>query len=313
MAARGGSAPLPLLAILLPACSHKGPARHRDPGQQLGPGGLGGGPEGRGQEATGRTPASTSSGSWTASPRASTDPRPAWPSPTATSAKAGTATTSSPSPPTATSSPSIRPTRRATTRSTRSASASSSRGTAPTATRRTRRSRSRSSSACSRPTRPPATASRRGRASATAGRAWRASEYLAGYFYQRTRKAYRAAIARYEIVLSDYPDYERLDEVLLRLARSAWSSRPGRPRPCRSSTGCWPSTPQSGFADEAPAARWSSSHRSPGTPSSRHLRHRQPRRPAAPQPRPRLRRPATELKFHFIKGEKALDGRTFPC
>jgi outer membrane protein assembly factor BamD len=45
------------------------------------------------------------------------------------------------------------------------------------------------------------------------------SEFLAGYFYQRTRKAYRASIARYEILLADYPDYERLDEVLLRLAQ----------------------------------------------------------------------------------------------
>jgi outer membrane protein assembly factor BamD len=42
------------------------------------------------------------------------------------------------------------------------------------------------------------------------------SEFLAGYFYQRTRRAYRAAMARYEIVLLDYPDYERLDEVLWR-------------------------------------------------------------------------------------------------
>jgi outer membrane protein assembly factor BamD len=44
------------------------------------------------------------------------------------------------------------------------------------------------------------------------------SEHVAGYFYQRTRKAYRASIARYEIVLSDYPDYDRLDEVLFRYA-----------------------------------------------------------------------------------------------
>lgn len=44
------------------------------------------------------------------------------------------------------------------------------------------------------------------------------AEHLAGYFYQRTRKAIRAAIARYEIVLADYPDYDRLDEVLFRHA-----------------------------------------------------------------------------------------------
>src|SRR5262249_23708786 len=44
------------------------------------------------------------------------------------------------------------------------------------------------------------------------------SEFLAGYFYQRTRKAYRAAIIRYEAVIKDYPDYSRTDEVLFRLA-----------------------------------------------------------------------------------------------
>jgi outer membrane protein assembly factor BamD len=46
------------------------------------------------------------------------------------------------------------------------------------------------------------------------------AEFLAGYFYQRTRKAYRAAIIRYEAVLKDYPDYGRTDEVLFRLAES---------------------------------------------------------------------------------------------
>ncbi len=44
------------------------------------------------------------------------------------------------------------------------------------------------------------------------------AEFLAGYFYQRTRQACRAAIARYETVLKDYPDYGRIDEVLFRLA-----------------------------------------------------------------------------------------------
>jgi outer membrane protein assembly factor BamD len=44
------------------------------------------------------------------------------------------------------------------------------------------------------------------------------AEYLAGYFYQRTRQACRAAITRYEGILNEYPDYERLDEVLYRLS-----------------------------------------------------------------------------------------------
>ena len=46
------------------------------------------------------------------------------------------------------------------------------------------------------------------------------SEFMAGYFYQRSRRAYRAAISRYESVLSEYPDYRGVDEVLLRLAQA---------------------------------------------------------------------------------------------
>jgi len=45
------------------------------------------------------------------------------------------------------------------------------------------------------------------------------AEHMAGTFYQKTRKAYRAAVARYEGLLSDYPDYEKLDEVLYQLAQ----------------------------------------------------------------------------------------------
>jgi outer membrane protein assembly factor BamD len=45
------------------------------------------------------------------------------------------------------------------------------------------------------------------------------ADYLAGFFYQKTRKAYRAAVARYEIILADYPDYEQLDEVLYRISQ----------------------------------------------------------------------------------------------
>jgi len=46
------------------------------------------------------------------------------------------------------------------------------------------------------------------------------AEFLAGYFYQRTREAHRAAITRYEGILRDYPEYKQLDEVLFRLAQS---------------------------------------------------------------------------------------------
>lgn len=44
------------------------------------------------------------------------------------------------------------------------------------------------------------------------------SEYLVGWFYQHGRQAWRAAINRYEGILAEYPDYERLDEVLFRLS-----------------------------------------------------------------------------------------------
>jgi outer membrane protein assembly factor BamD len=43
-------------------------------------------------------------------------------------------------------------------------------------------------------------------------------EYLVGWFYQKGRQAWRAAILRYEGILADYPDYDRLDEVLFRLS-----------------------------------------------------------------------------------------------
>lgn len=43
------------------------------------------------------------------------------------------------------------------------------------------------------------------------------AEFLAGYFYQRTREACRSALPRYEGVLRDYPDYRDTDEVLFRL------------------------------------------------------------------------------------------------
>jgi len=42
-------------------------------------------------------------------------------------------------------------------------------------------------------------------------------EYLVGFFYQRTRQAFRSAIARYEALMAQYPDYRHLDEVLFRL------------------------------------------------------------------------------------------------
>jgi outer membrane protein assembly factor BamD len=46
------------------------------------------------------------------------------------------------------------------------------------------------------------------------------SEFLAGYFYEKSRKAYRASIIRYQGVLSEYPDYDHMDEVLYHLGFS---------------------------------------------------------------------------------------------
>lgn len=45
------------------------------------------------------------------------------------------------------------------------------------------------------------------------------SEFLVGYFYQRTRKVPRAAVTRYEVILDEYPDYEGIDEVLYRMGQ----------------------------------------------------------------------------------------------
>lgn len=44
------------------------------------------------------------------------------------------------------------------------------------------------------------------------------ASFQVGYFYQKTRQAWRSAIGRYEIVLREYPDYDRIDEVLFRLS-----------------------------------------------------------------------------------------------
>ncbi len=45
------------------------------------------------------------------------------------------------------------------------------------------------------------------------------SNHLVGFFYQRGRQAWRSAIGRYEIILSDYPDYDKTDEVLFRISQ----------------------------------------------------------------------------------------------
>jgi outer membrane protein assembly factor BamD len=58
------------------------------------------------------------------------------------------------------------------------------------------------------------------------------SHYQVGYFYQKTRRSWRAAIGRYETVLTQYPDYERVDEVLFRLGQVlSFSGRYAEARP----------------------------------------------------------------------------------
>jgi outer membrane protein assembly factor BamD len=76
------------------------------------------------------------------------------------------------------------------------------------------------------------------------------SHHLVGQFYQRTRRSWRSAIGRYEIVLSEYPDYERLDEVLFRLAEAMGNA--GRYAEARPHIGRLQSEfPESPFASQA--------------------------------------------------------------
>jgi len=45
------------------------------------------------------------------------------------------------------------------------------------------------------------------------------SHHLVGAFYQRGRQAWRSAISRYQTIVNDYPDYDKLDEILFRLSQ----------------------------------------------------------------------------------------------
>jgi outer membrane protein assembly factor BamD len=50
------------------------------------------------------------------------------------------------------------------------------------------------------------------------------AEFNAGYFYQKTRQAWRAAILRYEGIVNEYPDFEDFDQVLYRMAECLGAS-----------------------------------------------------------------------------------------
>jgi outer membrane protein assembly factor BamD len=58
------------------------------------------------------------------------------------------------------------------------------------------------------------------------------THHQVGFFYQKTRRSWRAAIARYQTILSDYPDYEHIDEVLFRMGQClAFAGRYAEARP----------------------------------------------------------------------------------
>jgi outer membrane protein assembly factor BamD len=91
------------------------------------------------------------------------------------------------------------------------------------------------------------------------------AHHLVGYFYQKTRKSWRSAIGRYETIVTDYPDYERLDEVLFRLAEClgyAGRYAEARPRLARLQS----DFPQSPFA--ADAKKLEATFPPPGVPAS---------------------------------------------
>jgi outer membrane protein assembly factor BamD len=76
------------------------------------------------------------------------------------------------------------------------------------------------------------------------------AHFMVGYFYQRTRQSWRSAIGRYELILANYPDYEKVDEVLYRLAEclgNAGRYAEARPHLARLQN----DFPQSPFAAEA--------------------------------------------------------------
>jgi outer membrane protein assembly factor BamD len=76
------------------------------------------------------------------------------------------------------------------------------------------------------------------------------AHFQVGYFYQRTRQAWRSAIGRYETIVSEFPDYERLDEVLFRLSEclaAAGRYAEARPHLGRLRT----EFPQSSFIEQA--------------------------------------------------------------
>ena len=91
------------------------------------------------------------------------------------------------------------------------------------------------------------------------------SHFGVGVFYQRTRQAWRSAIGRYEMIVSEYPDFERFDEVLFRLAEclgNAGRYAEARPHLARLQT----EFPQSSFVEAA--KKLEASFPPPGVPAA---------------------------------------------
>ncbi len=90
------------------------------------------------------------------------------------------------------------------------------------------------------------------------------SHFQVGFFYQKTRRSWRSAIGRYETIVSEYPDFEKFDEVLFRLSQClAYAGRYAEARP---QLGRLQSEfPQSPFVEEA--KKLEASFPAPGVPA----------------------------------------------
>ena len=106
------------------------------------------------------------------------------------------------------------------------------------------------------------------------------SEYLAGYFYQKTRRAYRSAILRYEALLKNYPDYGQMDEVLYRLGECLALAGRG-PEALPHLSRVVNEYPQSKYADDARKLMGRNEAHTPAPP------------PPAPEPSPSPMAPET--------------------
>ena len=132
------------------------------------------------------------------------------------------------------------------------------------------------------------------------------ADFQVGYFYQKTRKSWRSAIGRYETIVTEYPDYEKFDEVLFRLSQClAFSGRYAEARPqLAPPPGGVPAERVHRRGEEArsllPAPGASPRQPRPPPPG----RPRRASRPAHPRAVPR--RSATDLKCHFEDVRKDL-------